>query len=121
MQRDKRSLKGRLVPRYLREDAFVIVNNWRSSHAFPLNTMQMYLRSKSKQIDPNSLVAQRVKRLSSIEAKLRRFGWLRFSEMQDVGGCRAIVKSVTNAERLVNEYHQSRIKHTLIHEDDYIK
>ena len=102
------------------EDAFAIVNNWRSSHAFPLNTMQMYLRSKSKQIDPNSLVAQRMKRLSSIEAKLRRFSWLRFSEMQDVGGCRAIVKSVTSAERLVVEYNQSRIKHPLIHEDDYI-
>ena len=101
-------------------NTLTVVNNWRSSHAFPLNTMQMYLRRKSKQIDPNSLVAQRVKRLSSIEAKLRRFNWLKFSEMQDVGGCRAVVKSVRNVERLVQSYQRSGIKHALIDEDDYI-
>ena len=32
------------------EEILAIVNNWRSSHAFPLNTMQMNLRDKSKQI-----------------------------------------------------------------------
>ena len=114
-----------LVDRYSRkstsmEGTFSVVNNWRSSHAFPLNTMQMYLRHKSKQLDPTSLVAQRVKRLSSIEAKLRRFDWLRLSEMQDMGGCRAVVRSVSRAERLVQAYHNSQIKHKLVDSDDYI-
>lgn len=101
-------------------EAYAIVSNWRSSHAFPLNTMQVYLRRKSRNIDSNSLVAQRVKRLSSIVSKLRRFGWLKFSEMQDVGGCRAIVGSVRDVERLVETYDRSDIKHALIDEDDYI-
>ena len=104
------------------QDALAIANNWRSSHAFPLNTMQVYLRRKANQIESTSLVAQRVKRLSSIEeSKLSRFSWLKFSEMQDVGGCRAIVRSVSHVEKLVKVYRHSNIKHTLIDEDDYIR
>ena len=97
-----------------------IVYNWRSSHAFPLNTMQMNLREKSKQIDPRSMVAQRIKRRSSIESKLRRFDWLSLSKMQDLGGCRAVVRSVKYADRLVDAYQNSKIKHQLVRTDDYV-
>ena len=97
-----------------------IVNNWRSSHAFPLNTMQVYLRRRSRQIDPTSLVSQRVKRLSSIESKLQRLGWLSLSQMQDLGGCRAVVASVANVERIVASYRESQIKHKLLNRSDYI-
>src|ERR1700690_3451494 len=72
-------------------DAQAVINNWRSSHAFPLNTFQNGLRQRAKLVDSNSLVAQRIKRLSSIEAKLRRFSNMKLSQMQDIGGCRAIV------------------------------
>ena len=102
------------------EHTYKIVNNWRSSHAFPLNTMQMYLRNNSRQADPKSLVAQRVKRLSSIESKLRRFGWLKFSEMQDIGGCRAVLRSMAAVDKLVDAYKNSQIKHRLVDSDDYI-
>ena len=101
-------------------DPLVIVNNWRSSHAFPLNTMQMYLRNKSKQVDQNSLIAQRVKRLSSIRSKLKRFGWLSLSEMQDIGGCRSVVRSVNHVDKVVQAYRDSQIKHRLVDSDDYI-
>ena len=102
------------------ECAYNILNNWRSSHAFPLNTMQMYLRRKSQHEYARSLVAQRIKRLSSIEAKLLRFKWLKLSEMQDTGGCRAIVRSAKQVENLVEEYRTSRIRHKLVRSDDYI-
>ena len=102
------------------EELLGIVNNWRSSHAFPLNTMQMNLREKSKRIDSRSMVAQRIKRLSSIESKLRRFDWLSLSKMQDLGGCRAVVRSVDYADRLVDAYQNSRIKHRLLRTDDYV-
>ena len=102
------------------EDPLTIVNNWRSSHAFPLNTMQMNLREKSKQIDSRSMVAQRIKRLSSIESKLRRFDWLSLFKMQDLGGCRAVVQSVDYADSLVDAYRSSRIKHRLLRTDDYV-
>ncbi len=102
------------------EEMLTIVNNWRSSHAFPLNTMQINLREKSKQIDSQSMVAQRIKRRSSIESKLRRFGWLNLSKMQDLGGCRAVVRSVKHADRLIDAYQNSRIKHRLLRTDDYV-
>ena len=97
-----------------------VINNWRASHAFPLNTFQVYLRRKSREVDSKSLVAQRVKRLSSIESKLRRFGWLKLSQMQDIGGCRAVVRNVNAVHRVVDLYRDSEIKHRLVNEDDYI-
>jgi hypothetical protein len=46
------------------EQALSIVNNWRSSHAFPLNTFQIGLRKKVRKFNKTGLVAQRIKRLS---------------------------------------------------------
>lgn len=100
--------------------ALVIVNNWRAAHNFPLNTFQVTLRKKSQDIDGSRLVAQRIKRMSSIEAKLARFPRMRMSQMQDIGGCRAILSSVKNVERLVEKYTTSDIKHKLDSLDDYI-
>ncbi len=97
-----------------------VINNWRSAHSFPLNTFQIGLRHKSRQVDPNPLVAQRIKRLSSIKDKLLRMKRLTLSEMQDIGGCRAVVKSVRHVRQLVKLYKDSQIKHKLIRENDYL-
>jgi ppGpp synthetase/RelA/SpoT-type nucleotidyltranferase len=67
-------------------EALHVVNNWRASHSFPLNTFQNGLRKKAKSVDRNCLVAQRIKRLSSIEEKLVRFPTMTVSQMQDIGG-----------------------------------
>ena len=101
-------------------DALAIANNWRSSHAFPLNTMQMTLRNISRNIDRHSLVAQRIKRRSSIEAKLRRFDWLSLSRMQDIGGCRVVLGAAHAVDRVIEAYRKSQIKHRLLRSDDYI-
>src|SRR5690242_5017986 len=55
-----------------REVALAIINNWRSAHAFPLNTLQMSLRGIANQIDRDPTIAQRIKRLPSIRHKLER-------------------------------------------------
>lgn len=102
------------------ERAYATIGNWRSSHSFPLNTFKIGLLHKARQIDKNSLVAQRLKRLSSIAAKLRRFPEMKLSQMQDIAGCRAVVSSVPHVGELVQLYKHSEIKHKLIHEDDYI-
>lgn len=101
-------------------DALGVINNWRSSHSFPLNTMQVGLRKKARQVDPNALVAQRIKRLSSIEAKLRRFDRMSLSRMQDIGGARAVVSSVAKVHQLQALYYESNHKHKLVGVDDYI-
>lgn len=105
-----------------KEQALNIINNWRVSHNFPLNTFQWRLRWLAKKINPESLVAQRIKRLASIKLKLELQPNMKLSQMQDIGGCRAILKDVGELDQLVNIYkHESRgIKHKLHKEQDYI-
>jgi ppGpp synthetase/RelA/SpoT-type nucleotidyltranferase len=103
------------------DNILTVINNWRASHSFPLNTFQCTLRRKARQIDSNALIAQRLKRLSSIYEKLRRMRRLTMSEMQDIAGCRAIVTSVEHVTSLARLYKEGDIKHKLDHEDDYIK
>lgn len=101
-------------------ESLEVVNNWRSSHNFPLNTFHVGLRRRAKSIDPASFTAQRIKRMASIELKLRRFPTMTLSQMQDIGGCRAIVSSAEKVRLLCNSYEESDIKHSLHQRDDYI-
>ena len=100
--------------------AYEVLSNWRSCHGYPLNTFQATLRDKLKQIDPNALVAQRLKRTPSIVRKLIREPVTKLSTMQDIGGLRAVVKDVPAVERLVDEYRKSRFQHKLLKVRDYI-
>jgi hypothetical protein len=55
-----------------RDAARTVINNWRSSHSYPLNTIQVNLRRAANQVDDDPTVAQRIKRLPSIRRKLER-------------------------------------------------
>ncbi len=103
------------------DQAFDVVDNFRAVHAFPLNTLQNRLRKHVKNIDKRSIIAQRLKRFSSIWFKLRRFEQMKLWDMQDIGGCRAIVPDLNYVEHVVNTFKSSRIRHSLTHEDDYIQ
>jgi Region found in RelA / SpoT proteins len=101
------------------------INNWRSSHSFPLQSFKMTLLSRAKSVDDKAIIAQRLKRLSSIEAKLRRFSDMRLTQMQDIGGRRAVVQNIRRLERLVALYEKSRSKnptkrHEFVKEKNYI-
>ncbi|MCK1498003.1 RelA/SpoT domain-containing protein [Bradyrhizobium sp. 188] len=100
--------------------ALDIVNNWRSSHNFPLNTFHIGLKKRAKQIDPKAITAQRIKRLASIESKLTRFSTMTLSQMQDIGGCRAIVSTAQQVSRLCEAYDDSGLKHLPAQRDNYI-
>lgn len=108
------------VPAEERELALAVINNWRSSHAFPLNTLQMGLRNRAAPLDANALVAQRIKRLPSIRTKLQRLSGMKLSRMQDIGGCRAVVSDYKTLVRLDEAFDASRMKHTLVRRDDYV-
>jgi len=102
-----------------------IINNWRSSHAFPLQSFKMTLLVRAKNVDKKAIVAQRLKRLPSIELKLRRFKEMRLSQMQDLGGCRAVVANIRRLRSLMKLYEQGRSKnptkrHEFVHDKDYI-
>lgn len=102
------------------DQALQIINNWRSSHSFPLNTMQNGLRAKARQVTGNTLVAQRIKRLSSIAHKLERFPKMKLSQMQDIGGCRAIIDNTKEVSALAILYKRGNGKHKIATMDDYI-
>jgi len=100
---------------------FGLIDNWRSSHSYPLNIFQAGLRNRAKQVDERAIVAQRLKRFPSILTKLKRFPDMKLTQIQDIAGCRAIVTSVSDVYQLVKAYKESEIRHKLVHEDDYIK
>lgn len=102
------------------DQALEVLNNWRSAHAFPLNTFQIRLRKEVQRIDDNAIVAQRLKRKTSILYKLERFDGMRLARMQDIGGCRAVVFGMKNVRQLHTNYKKCRIKHRLVNEKDYI-
>lgn len=100
--------------------AIEVMSNWRSSHAYPINTFQATLRERLKTIDPHAIVAQRLKRAPSIIAKLRREPSMNLARMQDIGGLRAVVASLSKVYALEERYKTTRFQHQLVDEDDYI-
>ena len=98
-------------------NAVRLVNVWRSSHDRPLNTFQVNLRRRVGQRD---IVARRLKRLPSVTAKLVRLPRIRLSQMQDIGGCRAVVATSDRAFSIASSLVDSRIRHELVRYNDYI-
>jgi hypothetical protein len=100
-----------------RDDAIDIVNNWRSCHSYPLQAVRTVLGKRADQVSHKPLIAQRIKRLPSIIRKLREEPSMRLTQMQDIGGCRAVLNRVEEVEQLV-ELHEQDSKR--IRKYDYI-
>ena len=105
------------VPLKDANQALDVLNNWRSSHAYPLQIIARKLRRDN----PNAIVVQRLKRLDSIIGKLQRFPEMDLYRMQDLGGCRVIVDTVPNVYNSVDKYKNSHVRHILKREYDYIQ
>jgi hypothetical protein len=81
-----------------------VAQNWRTSHGLPLNVFQAGLRSRAKRTDEDIIVAQRLKRMSSVLNKLSREPNMKLSQMQDLGGCRAIMPDVATVDAVYGMY-----------------
>lgn len=112
-----------------RDAALDIVGNWRSSHEYPTQAYYLNLRKKALRIDRDAVVVQRHKRLPSIEAKLRRNRpsqadprrpKMQLTQMQDVGGCRAILQSYKDVRKLVDLYKTHRDAESIFKEYNYV-
>lgn len=99
------------------DNALIILNNWRAAHAYPLQVICSNLRLRN----PNAIVVQRLKRLESIAGKIERFPNMSLYRMQDLGGCRVIVDTINQVYKSINNYKNSRIRHILKREYDYIQ
>jgi len=97
-----------------------VLANWRAAHAYPINTFQATLRKRLDYIDHQALVAQRLKRAPSIILKLKRFEGMRLARMQDIGGLRAVVNTISQARKLETAYRTAGFQHELLTVRNYI-
>lgn len=86
-----------------------VVEAFRSAHAKPLHSAYMGLRSCliTEGFKPD--VSQRLKRLPTIEDKLRRIPKMNLATMQDIGGCRAILDTQEQVQRVVKRFCANRL------------
>lgn len=100
--------------------AYDVLANWRACHGYPINTFQALLKKKLKEFDKHAIVAQRLKRAPSVISKLQRFSSMKLSQMQDIGGLRAVVATPSRVQKLEADYRESSFKHVLISSKNYI-
>ena len=103
-----------------REFALKVIDNWRASHAFPLQIIYMHLKGMAL-TGQGIVVAQRLKRLDSIVNKLKREPSMSLWNIQDLGGCRFIVNTIEDVYKYYHAYRDSRVRHKFIKEYDYIQ
>src|SRR5687768_1761426 len=92
------------------DEAYKIINNWRSSHSYPLQCLKMTLKKRARKLNPTALVAQRIKRIPAIKLKLEQHQNMKLSQMHDIGGCRAVMPGVEAAEHLARVYEKATAK-----------
>ncbi|MBI2630286.1 RelA/SpoT domain-containing protein [Candidatus Pacearchaeota archaeon] len=109
------------------EKAFEILENWRAVHAYPLHVFQITLKRKASKFDREALISQRLKRAPAIIYKLTRIyhgrsrASMKLFQMQDIGGCRAVMKDLASARKLyVDGYLRGDLKHRLINKKNYV-
>jgi ppGpp synthetase/RelA/SpoT-type nucleotidyltranferase len=104
------------------EAAKEVVSNFRSSHGYPLIGVTMHIRQRALQVNPDAVVARRMKRLPTIVDKLERYPNMNVTTMQDLGGSRVIFPTVTEVEKLVDDLeHASRAQNVIVRKYDYIR
>lgn len=85
------------------ETAMDILSYWRFSHETPLGETLKILQEITIKIDKSAIFAKRLKRYASIVFKLKRFPKMKLKNMQDIGGCRAIVSNLKKLKKVVRE------------------
>jgi putative GTP pyrophosphokinase len=78
--------------------AAVLVVRYRLSFQTPLNKVAVGLRQFVAREANEIVVAQRLKRLPTIIGKLERHPGMQLARMQDIGGCRAILRDREEVE-----------------------
>jgi ppGpp synthetase/RelA/SpoT-type nucleotidyltranferase len=109
-----------------KNNALLILDNWRAIHSYPMHIFKKRLKSKALLIDKNALTAQRLKRVPAIITKLKRryagrAPTMKLVQMQDIGGCRAVLGNVSQVKKLYEDYYlKGDLKHKKVGVKDYI-
>ncbi|WP_454813270.1 RelA/SpoT domain-containing protein [Labrys neptuniae] len=93
-----------------------ILDNWRASHLYVLNTFQASLRTRRSRFDVGEqiTIAQRLKRRPTIIDKLNREAGMSLSRMHDIAGCRIIFPNLNSLDRFRTSVLNSRAAHELL-------
>ena len=103
-----RVLSGRtVVGEYEALELEDVFDEYRKSHLEPLSEVTLELQDWLSQYDSTYYIAQRLKRKPQIIRKLQRFS-VRLTQLQDIGGCRIIVDTNADVERLLG-FLESRV------------
>lgn len=111
-------------------EAIAKIQNFRELHLYPLMLMKNHLARTAAKVDRETriTVARRLKRLHTIIDKLERpsldggktSNAIQLTRMQDIGGCRAIVKNIEKLKQLKDRLVKSRSVHKIMKEYDYL-
>jgi ppGpp synthetase/RelA/SpoT-type nucleotidyltranferase len=86
------------------EKSLEILSYWRAYHVNSLDDAYSIVEKYGKQIDSNILLAKRLKRTESIVNKIERLkGKLQLTTMNDIAGCRAILPTQREVNKLVGK------------------
>ena len=103
-------------------EAISVLDNWRSLHSTPLNAMRKYVMGVLKRKKFSAIIGQRLKRMPSIITKIKRFEGMSASRMQDIGGIRIILDSISDVYAVHTAITNSKTKHEfIVPPKDYIK
>ena len=103
--------------------AILILDNWRALHSTPLRAIKMFLQGilRRKKFT-NVIIVQRLKRMPSIIRKIKRFDKMAVARMQDIGGIRIILPTITDVYAAHMAIIKSKAKHIPVTPPvDYIK
>lgn len=110
-----------------RLEAIEKIQNYREFHLYPLMLLKNHLARTAKKISPDVIVARRLKRLPTIIDKLERptldgssANEIKFTRMQDIAGCRAIVRSPKQLWALKKRLERSSSVHRIVRTKDYL-
>ena len=96
------------------EAAMDVLSYWRFSHEYALEEALKMLQKTTLKFDKSAIFAKRLKRHPSIVNKLNRFKKMKLKNMQDIGGCRAIVSSTKRVTQIVRELRKRPAFKTLL-------
>ncbi len=85
---------------------YSIIDDWRQAHLEPLTEVTLKIQEWLSGLSESISVSQRLKRKPQIVSKLKRSKSIRLSQMQDVGGLRAIFETnddIDEAVRLIKD------------------
>jgi hypothetical protein len=98
---------------------FRVAYDWRNSHQYPMQRIRHELGGKVRGLKVAGITAARTKRMASIRKKLKR-STITLTQIQDLGGCRAIVGSIGEVRALVDLYRSGASIHEIRKDQSYI-